>query len=38
MAQVKFFRGLKSTYTSNPSNYVNAIYFATDTRELLMGE
>lgn len=33
--QVKFFRGIKTNYKST-STHLNAIYFATDTQELLM--
>lgn len=36
MAQVKFFRGVKANYDS-VVKHLNAIYFATDTQELLMG-
>lgn len=36
---VKFFRGLRANYTyteSNPGNFADALFFATDTGELLM--
>ena len=37
MAQVKFFRGLRKNYVPE-TTHLNAIYFATDTQELLMGD
>jgi hypothetical protein len=37
MAQVKFFRGDRINYDSK-DKHLNAIYFATDTQELLMGD
>lgn len=40
MANVKFFRGIRANYDYNKETgtgkHVNAVYFATDTLELLM--